>query len=122
MHMPDFYELENPNTIVATRVFTADSVELRSYFQADNNRVLVHYPNISPNMVNALVAIEDARYWKHSGIDVRGLARVLVKRGLLRKKSAGGGSTITQHLSKNIYKRGENVRGLALINPVLRCQ
>ena len=115
IHMPDFYELENPNTIVATRVFSSDSVELGVYFQRDNNRALVNYPDISPNMVNALIAIEDARYWRHSGIDIKGLARVAFKTLLMMDRSAGGGSTITQQLAKNIYGREPNVKGLALV-------
>ena len=67
----------------------------------------VSYDELSPYLVQAAVATEDARFYKHSGIDMKGLARVLVKTLMMRDSSQGGGSTITQQLAKTLYPRSE---------------
>lgn len=101
--MPSFEELENPTSKIATRIITDDGVEIGTFYQGEN-RSLINYPDISPYMIDALLAIEDIRYRKHSGIDFRGLGRVAIKSVLL-SRNTGGGSTITQQLAKNLYRR-----------------
>ena len=105
-----FEELENPKSIIATRIISADSVELGTFYYSEN-RSLINYPDISPYMVDAIIAIEDMRYWKHSGIDFRGLPRVIVKSVLLRQNK-GGGSTITQQLAKMLLGLGERKKNI----------
>jgi len=103
-YMPTFVELENPQINLATQVISDDGVVLGKYYWGNENRTTVHFSDISPYMTDALVAVEDERFYKHSGIDFRGLARVLVK-SLLLGKDTGGGSTITQQLAKNLFPR-----------------
>ncbi len=99
--IPSFQELENPRSALASEVLAENGEVLGRYFV--ENRVPVTYDELSPYLVQALIATEDARFWQHSGIDVRAVARVLVRTVLLRDPSAGGGSTITQQLAKNLY-------------------
>ena len=101
--MPTFEELENPKANLATEVY-ADSGELLGYIGIQN-RSNVNYKDISQNMINALIATEDARFREHSGIDARSLFRVLTKTILGGHKSSGGGSTLTQQLAKNLFPR-----------------
>jgi penicillin-binding protein 1A len=104
--IPTFEELENPDNQLAAEVFSEDGVLLGKYFI--QNRTWTGYDEISPYMIDALIATEDIRFYRHSGIDVRGLARVLVKSLLMRQEGAGGGSTITQQLAKNQFvSRGD---------------
>lgn len=103
--MPSFEELENP-MIEASQVISEDGEVLGSFFSVRENRDNVSYDQISPFMINAVVAIEDQRYYKHSGIDFRGLLRVLVK-SLILRQDTGGGSTLTQQLAKNLFPREE---------------
>ncbi len=102
-YMPDIEELENPKSKYATIVYSSDSVELGRFSQANENRVYVDYNSLSPNLVNALIATEDKRYADHSGIDVKAVYRAIIKTVILRQSSAGGGSTITQQLAKQLY-------------------
>lgn len=101
--LPGKGELKNIEHQVATEVYSADSVLLGRYFIQE--RSTVQFDQISPNVISALVATEDARFYKHHGIDFRSMARVLVKSILLGNESSGGGSTITQQLAKNLYPR-----------------
>ncbi len=100
--MPTFEELENPQTNLASEIYT-DNGELLDKFFIEN-RTLVDYENLSPYLVDALIATEDVRYKRHSGIDVRSLSRVFVK-SILLGQDAGGGSTISQQLAKNLFPR-----------------
>ena len=102
-YMPDMEDLQNPIDRYATQVYSADGVVIGTWNQDRENRVRVGYDKISPYVVQALVATEDVRYYDHSGIDFIALARAVVKRGLLGQTSAGGGSTITQQLAKQLY-------------------
>ena len=102
--MPSFEELENPHSLQASEVLSADGEVLG--FIGLENRSNVTYDQISPNLINALVATEDVRFYKHSGIDSRSLFRVLFKTVIGRHGSSGGGSTITQQLAKNLFPRG----------------
>ncbi len=101
--MPPVEDLENPNYKFATEVFSEDGKVLGTYSYSKENRVFVGYNDLSPNIINALIATEDVRFAEHSGIDAYALTRAVVKRGILMQKNAGGGSTITQQLSKQLY-------------------
>ncbi len=97
-YMPDWEELENPKMGLAAQLITEDNELLAKYSLAETNRTNVTYEDLSPYLVNALVATEDIRFYKHSGIDLRGLARAVFFMG-----SRGGASTITQQLAKQLY-------------------
>ena len=101
--MPSFEELENPKSNQATEVISADG-EILGFIGLEN-RSNVTYDQLSPHLVNALIATEDVRFYKHSGIDPRSLVRVLFKTLIGRHSSSGGGSTITQQLAKNLFPR-----------------
>ena len=101
--MPSVTDLENPIDKFASQVITSDGVVLGSYSYAGDNRVWVDFDELSPYLVQALIATEDIRFQDHSGIDFRALVRAIVKRLILQQKSAGGGSTITQQLAKLLY-------------------
>ncbi len=97
--LPTFEELENPEKNLATEVISSDGVTLGKY--AFKNRTPVGFKDLPDNLVNALIATEDERFYEHSGIDFRGLARAVVKLG-----KGGGASTITQQLAKNLFNKG----------------
>lgn len=99
--LPDFKALENPRTEVASELYSADGVLLGSYFR--ENRSPVTYSELSTNLVNALIATEDVRFEKHSGIDLQSMGRVLFK-SLILRQGAGGGSTLSQQTAKNLFK------------------
>jgi penicillin-binding protein 1A len=99
--IPSFRELEDPNSAVASEVLANNNEVLGRYFI--ENRVPVTYDELSPNLVQALIATEDERFMKHSGIDYQAIARVVFRTILLSDQSAGGGSTITQQLAKMLY-------------------
>jgi penicillin-binding protein 1A len=100
-YLPDIEELQNPKNKFATEIYSSDQQLLGTFYI--NNRVEVHYNDISKNVLNALIATEDSRFYSHSGIDGRSVARAIIKRGVFMQKSAGGGSTITQQLAKQLY-------------------
>lgn len=102
-YMPPIEELKNPKDRFASVVYSADGEELGRYFANTGNRVYVEFDDISQNVIDALIATEDSRFEEHSGIDVRALGRVAVKTLVLHQKNAGGGSTITQQLAKQLY-------------------
>ncbi|MBQ6727120.1 MAG: transglycosylase domain-containing protein [Bacteroidales bacterium] len=101
--MPSFEELENPHSNLASEVISADG-EILGFIGVEN-RSNVSYDEISPNVINALIATEDVRFYDHSGIDIRSLGRVFTKTIIGRSSSSGGGSTITQQLAKNLFPR-----------------
>ena len=102
-YMPPVEQLENPINRYASQVISEDGVMLGSYYLGKDNRILAKYKDLSPELVQALIATEDNRFARHSGIDIRGLMRAVIKRGILMQKSGGGGSTITQQLAKQLY-------------------
>ncbi|MCR4659502.1 MAG: transglycosylase domain-containing protein [Bacteroidales bacterium] len=110
--MPSFEELENPRSNQASEVL-ADDGEILGFIGIEN-RSNVTYDEISPNLINALIATEDARFYHHSGIDPRSLARVFFKTLIGRHSSSGGGSTITQQLAKNLFPR-QSKHGLGMV-------
>ena len=102
-YMPPLEDLQNPISRYATQVYTADGKVMGTWNLNRENRICVPYSNLSPYLVKALVATEDARFYEHSGIDFYALGRAIVKRGILGQENAGGGSTITQQLAKQLY-------------------
>ena len=102
-YMPPIDELQNPINRFASQVYSADGKMLGTYSLSRENRVMVDYDELPQSLVDALVATEDARFFDHAGIDFKALFRAIVKRGILRRKSAGGGSTITQQLAKQLF-------------------
>lgn len=101
--IPSFEQLENPDSNLATLLISEDGKVINSYHI--ENRSYVSFEDLPPYLVEATVATEDARFYRHSGIDFRGLARVAVKTLLMGDSSQGGGSTITQQLAKSLYPR-----------------
>ena len=99
--LPSFEELENPKYDYATQVFAEDRTVLGKYYI--ENRVPVGYDELSPNLIKALIATEDERYYDHTGIDFEALARAVTKRIFMGNTSAGGGSTISQQLAKLLF-------------------
>lgn len=104
--MPSFEELESPKSNLASQIYSSDNVLLGTYYI--ENRSNANYSEISPNVINALIATEDVRFEKHSGIDYKGVLRAIVKSLILSDRSSGGGSTITQQLAKNLFPRKPN--------------
>jgi penicillin-binding protein 1A len=101
--LPSFEELENPRSRIASNIYSSDDEVLGKYYI--ENRTPVEYDSLSPHLIHALIATEDARYLEHSGIDAEALGRVLVKTVILQQSNAGGGSTISQQLSKLLVGR-----------------
>ena len=102
-YMPDIEDLQNPINRFATQVYSSDGKVLGTWNLNKENRIVIPYKKMSPYLVKALVATEDERFYEHSGIDFRALGRAIVKRGILGQANAGGGSTITQQLAKQLY-------------------
>ena len=105
-YVPPVEELENPINKFASQVISSEGKWLGSYYIGKDNRINVTYSELSPDLVKALISTEDIRYAKHSGIDMTGLLRAIIKTGLLQQRSGGGGSTITQQLAKQLYSPG----------------
>jgi len=110
--MPAFEDLENPKNNLASEVYSENGDLLGSYYY--ENRSYVDFDELSPALINALIATEDIRFYKHAGIDLRGLGRVFVYSILLGDRSSGGGSTITQQLSKNLFPRDTTTYNFAI--------
>ncbi|WP_165020362.1 transglycosylase domain-containing protein [Dysgonomonas sp. ZJ279] len=118
-YMPPIKDLENPIDKYASQVYSVDGQLLGTFSQDKNNRINSSYSDLSPYLVEALVATEDARYYSHSGIDIFALIRAVVKTGILQQSSGGGGSTISQQLSKQLYSpTAENVVERVLQKPI----
>jgi len=117
--LPSYAMLENPENEnnLASELYASDGYLLGKYWR--ENRSQVDYDHLSPNLINALIATEDIRFDEHSGLDLRGLARVLVK-SLLLGQDAGGGSTLSQQLAKNLFKtRSQESEGTLSNVPLL---
>lgn len=99
--LPSFEELENPKSRDASQVYSSDGEVLGRYYI--ENRVRIKYEDLSPHVVNALIATEDERFYKHSGVDAKALGRAIVNTGILQRKNSGGGSTISQQLAKLLF-------------------
>lgn len=109
--LPSLEELENPRSNLASEIISSDQKVIGKYYI--ENRTNVSFNQISPNVVNALIATEDARFYKHSGVDVRALGRA-ISGALSGRESSGGGSTITQQLAKMLFPR-ENLNKVQLV-------
>lgn len=107
-YMPDLQQLENPVDKYASQVFSDDGALLGTWSYSRANRIFVDYDDLPPYLVKALVATEDERFYEHSGIDFRAVLRAMLKRVVMRQKQAGGGSTITQQLAKQLYSAKAN--------------
>lgn len=118
-YMPNIEQLQNPVNKFASQVFSEDGKLLGTWSYSKANRIFVAYDDLPPAIVQALIATEDVRFYDHSGVDYRALLRAVVKRGLLRQKSAGGGSTITQQLAKQLYsEKAGSVQERLLQKPI----
>jgi penicillin-binding protein 1A len=102
-HMPKIEDLENPKIDLATLIISSDGQVLGNFYYMNQNRTHVEFDRLPKHLVDALIATEDIRFYKHSGIDSKGLARAIILNGILGKRSAGGGSTITQQLAKLLF-------------------
>ena len=112
-YLPPLEELQNPKNKFATEIISADMQLLGRYYR-NENRVSVNYTDISQNMINALIATEDVRFYDHTGVDLKSLFRAVVMLG-----KAGGGSTITQQLAKQLWSpRANNIFERALQKPI----
>ncbi len=113
--LPSYKSLENPEAEndFSSILFASDGTVLGKYFR--QNRTQIAYDELSPQLVNTLLSTEDIRFYQHSGIDLRGLLRVAIKSipaRLMGGAGAGGGSTLTQQLAKNLFDtRGEELQG-----------
>ena len=103
-YLPEIGELQNPINKSATEIYSSDAQLLGRYYKGRDNRVPINYNEIDKDIINALIATEDIRFYKHSGIDLRGLIRAVF--GVLTRSNSGGGSTITQQLAKQLYSPG----------------
>lgn len=118
-YIPPIEELQNPKNKFASEVISCDGEVIGTFFTASDNRINTQYSELSPNIVNALIATEDSRFLEHSGIDGKALLRVIFKRMILQQKGAGGGSTITQQLAKQLYSpTAKNIFERALQKPI----
>jgi penicillin-binding protein 1A len=102
-YMPSIQVLENPKINLASQVISQDGKILGSFYYKNQNRTFVDYDELPQHLVDALIATEDIRFYRHPGIDAKGLARVAIKTVLLQQRSSGGGSTITQQLAKLLF-------------------
>ncbi len=103
--MPSFEELENPKTNLATEIYSSDNKLIGTYYV--ENRSNSEYSELPQHLVQALLATEDIRFEKHSGVDLKALFRVAF--GVITGNNKGGGSTITQQLAKNLFPRQKNL-------------
>ena len=118
-YMPPIEELKNPSDMFASTIYSADGEEMGRFYRSKGNRVYVDFDQMSRHLSDALIATEDVRFESHSGIDARAIMRAILKRVILRQKSAGGGSTITQQLAKQLYSpKSNNIFERALQKPI----
>ena len=111
--LPTFEALENPKNNLASVVYSSDGKILGKYYA--ENRVNCKYKELSPHLIHALVATEDARFYEHSGVDSRGLFRVLFRTIIGGNQSSGGGSTLSQQLAKMLFPREGKKNKLKII-------
>lgn len=110
--LPTIEDLANPRSNLASEIISSDQEVLGKFYI--ENRINVSYDQLSPKLVDALVSTEDARFYEHSGIDLRALFRVLVRTVLGGDRDSGGGSTLTQQLAKNMFPR-ENLSKFGVV-------
>ena len=112
-YLPPLEELQNPKNTFASEIISSDMQSLGRYYRYEN-RIGVQYTDLSPNLINALIATEDARFYQHTGVDFKSLFRAVLKLG-----RAGGGSTLTQQLAKQLWSpRANNIIERAMQKPI----
>ena len=112
-YLPPLEELQNPKNRFASEIISSDMQSLGRYYR-NENRVGVQYTDLSPYLIDALVATEDARFYNHTGVDFKSFFRAVLKLG-----RAGGGSTLTQQLAKQIWSpRASNIFERAMQKPI----
>ena len=112
-YLPPLEELQNPKNTFASEIISADMQSLGRYYRYEN-RIGVQYTDLSPNIINALVATEDVRFYQHTGVDLKSMFRAILKLG-----RAGGGSTLTQQLAKQLWSpRANNIFERAMQKPI----
>ncbi len=112
-YLPPLEELQNPKNRYASEIMSADMVSLGRYYRYEN-RIGVQYSDLSPYLINALIATEDVRFYEHTGVDFKSFFRALLTLG-----KAGGGSTITQQLAKQLWSpRANNIFERAMQKPI----
>ena len=112
-YLPPLEELQNPKNTFASEIISSDMQSLGRYYRYEN-RVGVQYTDLSPNVINALVATEDVRFYQHTGVDLKSMFRAILKLG-----RAGGGSTLTQQLAKQLWSpRANNIFERAMQKPI----
>ena len=102
-YMPPIDDMTNPIDKYATQVISDDGVTLGTYSMDKNNRIYTDFNELPQDLVNALIATEDRRFYDHSGVDTKSLARAIIVTGIMQDKTGGGGSTISQQLSKLLF-------------------
>lgn len=118
-YMPPIENLQNPIDKYASQLISSNGEIIGSYARTGSNRIFTTYENLSPHLVDALIATEDSRFYSHSGVDAKAILRAIIKTGILRQRGSGGGSTITQQLAKQLYSpRAENIFVRALQKPI----
>lgn len=112
-YLPPLEELQNPKNSFASEVISADMQSLGRYYRYEN-RVGVEYTDLSPDLIHALVATEDVRFYEHTGVDFKSMFRAIIKLG-----RAGGGSTLTQQLAKQLWSpHANNIFERAMQKPI----
>ncbi len=111
--MPSFEELENPKSNLASEIYSSDMQLLGTFYI--HNRSNVEFDELNPDLIHALIATEDIRFHNHSGVDIRSILRVIFRNIIAGQRSAGGGSTITQQLAKNLFPRENNPSTLRMV-------
>ncbi|WP_370457795.1 transglycosylase domain-containing protein [Dysgonomonas sp. 216] len=118
-YMPPIEDLENPINKYASQTYSFDGELLGTYSMEKENRIYSNYEDLSPYLIEALIATEDIRFHEHSGIDAYALGRAVVKRAILQQKSGGGGSTVSQQLAKLLYSpKADNWQERVLQKPI----
>ncbi len=115
--LPSFEQLENPQYDLASVIYDINGESFGKYYV--ENREPIRFESLSPNVLNALIATEDERFYNHSGIDLEALGRVITKTLLLNKGESGGGSTITQQLAKLLFDR-PNLSGMGSVKRAIK--
>lgn len=116
-YLPSLAQIEKIQNSQASEIYTRDSILLGRYYH--ENRVNIDFQSLPPFLIQALLATEDVRFYEHSGIDVMSLFRVMFRTVLAGDKGAGGGSTLTQQLAKNLYER-QRTEGVHIIGAKVR--
>ena len=112
-YLPPLEELQNPKNTFASEIISSDMQSMGRYYRYEN-RIGVQYSDLSPTLINALVATEDVRFYDHTGVDFKSMLRAVLKLG-----RAGGGSTLTQQLAKQLWSpRANNIFERAMQKPI----